>query len=420
MNRRTTSLGLAGGSILAGLITERLADLGGLVFWACTAVALAAVAVGLLPWRQIWSVIRGTAEAGASPDAVSAAAEQAGRWLEALGTEGGGMIAARWFEENEPAMRALLDRADPAADQVDDLATIGDALEAWYVRQRLGSELLQLSERLATIGEQVHRPDLQQLAAVRAATAHRLLGDEAAAESRLAMAGGGRRHRVTSAVQARHRLEHGLLQLTRAARYAPGGDRDDAVRSARASFDSAASAVPRADLTADLAIHINLAVTYLYQHEPGHARHHLRLASARATAAHDASANAHVDELNGVAAWLEGNQRGAIGWWHKAELRYADLDEHIGQARCLQHRGAAELVGRRPAAALRLLESSAKLLGGTAGHGVLEDYLGQARAMLRPAGAPAVEPRAPSRQRDQLTWLRRARRRLRGLFRLDG
>lgn len=414
-----TSSGGAGAAILLAVIAELIANSRGVIFLIGCLVALAFTYRHPL-WRQIWSSIRSKpASAGAPHDDVRTKAEQAGHWLSALATEGSGSIAAKWFESNEATLKAMLDTTDPTADRVDDLAVIGDALEAWYVRQRNGDALLALGARLASIGEHANRADLQQLAALRVATAYRLLDDEATAEARLGQVTAGPRHRVTSAIEARHQHEHGLLHLVKAARYAAGlaeGDAaganlQDAIRSARACFDKAALAVPRADLAADLAIQINLAVTYLYQSDLPSALDHLRLARARAAATHDASANAHVHELNGVAAWLQGNPRAAIGWWQQAEQCYADIDERIGQARCLQHRGAAELHGGRPAAAITLLLASADLLGGEpTGHELLEHYLGQARHALEPAAVPVTQPADPDRQPGLFGWLRRPRR----------
>lgn len=413
MTKPTATFGV---TVLVAVIVEWLANSRGAVLGLVLAVALASTYRHPI-WRRIWAAIRGgSATAGVPGDELRSKAEQAGRWSAALTTEGSGSIAAKWFELNEPALKELLDTTDPAAGRVDDLAAIADALDVWYVRQRRSDALLDLSGRLATIGEHAHRADLQQLAAVRAATAHRLLDDEPAAEARLALASAGPRHRVTSAVQARSQHEHGLLNLARAARYVPGDEASeanlhDAIRSARTCFDKAAVAVPRADLAADLAIQVNLAVTYLYESDLPKAIDHLRLAKARAAATHDASANAHVHELIGVAAWLQGNQREAMGWWQQAEQHYADIDERIGQARCLQHRGAAELHCGRTAIAVKLLQASADLVGGDpAGHELLEFYLGHALDAVKPAAVPAAQPADPARFPGMFGWFRRPRR----------
>jgi tetratricopeptide (TPR) repeat protein len=176
----------------------------------------------------------------------------------------------------------------------------------------------------------------------------------------------------------------------------PGADRTDAVLGARDRFDDAGLAIPRADLAADIAIHLNIGVVYLYQHDADKALDHLRLAAARASASRDASAQAHALELTGVAAWLQHNRPQALRWWREAERRYTDVDEPEGVGRCLQHLGSAALLGGAAEQACELLERSAKLRSGVTGHEVRERYLTQARAQLgqgtdRP-GEPAPRP----------------------------
>ncbi len=408
-----TALGtLSGGGLLLALAVELLAGSlvgDGLIFWAGALVTAALALYWLVPRLRAWLAARPRQTPTDPAHAeLRSAAELAGQWLEALGTEGGGMVAAEWFEREEPTLRRLLDTTDPTADRVDDLAAVGDALDAWYVRQDDGTALLELSERLAAIGEQTHRRDLRQLAAVRAATAHRLLGDLAAADDRLGSAAAlAARGRVAAAIRTRRRLEQGLVHLGRADRCEPGVDRDDAIAAARDRFDQAGLAVPRADLAADLAIHVHLAVTYLYRHDPAAALDQLRLASSRAAATRDAGAEAHVLELTGVAAWLQGNPDGAKRWWRQAEQRYADIDERVGRARCLQHLGAAAFTAGSPARALTLLEASAALRGGAAGHEVLEHYLTSARAQVTGPAEAAPPPPTPRPQAGLLAWLHR-------------
>ena len=407
-----TAVGAVSGAILVSLIAELLAQRATSLLGVGLAVLTAAL-YWLLPRsvkarriRRAFTDPTPPADDHPDDDVLGRMAAQAGHLLETMGTEGGGMIAAEWFERNESILRAILDTTDPTPDRIDNLALIGDAMEAWYVRQRDGAALLDLSERLTTIGEHTDRPDLRRLAAIRAATAHRLLGDLDAAVARLATAPSiASRDRVAAALRTRYRLERGLVHLTRADRCEPGADRDDAIEDARISFDEAGLTVPRADLAADIAIHVNLAVTYLYQNDPEVALDHLRLASARAAAARDASANAHVLELKGVAAWLQGHHEEATGWWWQAEQHHADIDERVGRARCLQHLGAAALADGDATTALALLERSALLRGDTTEREVLDHYLAEARATLRP---PASAPHRPApRPRDDV-WARLA------------
>ncbi len=334
-------------------------------------------------------------------------AQEAEHGLVALGSDSGGMAAVSWFERAEPALRRLLSTAEVGPESIDELAWICDALEARYVRQRRADELLELSDRLAIIGEQAGRRDLEELAAVRAATAYRLRGDLEAATVRLGVASNlAPPGPSAAAMRTRRALERGLLHLARADRYPPGADRDDAVLNARDRFDDAGLAVPHEDLAADISIHLNRAVVCLYQHDADRAQDHLRLAAARASASRDSSAHAHALELLGATAWLQHNPPQAIRWWREAERRYTDIEEHQGAARCLQHLGSAELISGDGPAALALLERSATLRGGTQGHEVLEHYLAQARSQAGQGVESAAEHATGPHRIGALEWLR--------------
>ena len=331
-------------------------------------------------------------------------AEQAQHWLEALGSSGNGMAAAEWFEQEEKALRKLLDTAEPTADSADDLARIADALDTWYVRNRRGRELLTTGERLSSIANLVGRTDLQELANLRTATANRLLGELAAAAGLLD-------HepvppppgQANDAMRTRRLLERGLLHLAQADRCQTDDDRADEARTARDRFNEAGMAIPRADLAADIALHINLALTYLYESAPDAASEHARLAMTHAETAHDTSAQAHAFELAGAAAALRGNHDEARSWWQEAERRYAEVGEREAQARCLQHLGALAVVTGEHQEAAKLLDDSARLRGGTGGYETLAYYLDRLAS-----GAGQDEPTPGRAQRRRwFAWLRR-------------
>lgn len=352
----------------------------------------------------------------ASLGALRSYAAQAERRLLMLGSEAGGMAAAAWFEDEEPRLRTLLNNAEVGPATVDDLAWICAALETWYVRQRQAESLLELSDRLTAIGKQAERPDLEELAAIRAATANRFLGDPgsldlAADQLRVAADVRAPVGAAEPAMRARLAVERGLLHLARADRR-QGDNRDEEIHNAQKSFDEAGLQVPRADLAADIAIQLDRGLVCLYRHDSDGAKDHFQVAEERAAAAHDVSAQAHALELLGIAAWQRNNIRQAVLWWQEAQDRYAVADEHEGQARCLQHLGSAELVTGDCNAAYALLERSATLRGGTDGHEVLEHYLARARLHSRSPAEP-VEPSslppspAPTGMPERLRqWLR--------------
>ena len=422
--RRGDALGIGAlaSFVLSGLAIEKLSqgiDAGGWISWATIALT-----VGLgLAWLVVnipvaWRRLRARSRPEPPSDELHAYAEQAERWLVSLGSHAGGMAAVEWYELNEQALRDLVDEEEPGPGSVDDLARINDALEAWYLRRGRPGDLLQISESLGTLAERSGRRDLAELAAVRTATAYRLLGDVEAAKTWLGLSEHvAPRSRTTAALATRRRVERALLHLARADALEPGADRKDAVLNARDRLDDARLGRPGPDLAAEVAIHIDLALTYLYQDDPDGALDHLRPAAAHAAAAGDAGAQAHALELTGVAAWMQQNSREAFGWWRQAQHLFADVDDREGRARCLQHLGSAELVAGRKARGRELLEQSALLRGGVDGHPLLASYLDQAAPDSEPPSPYPVPPAEPGRFRRLVSrWFRQVSR----WFRLAG
>lgn len=401
--RRGDALGIGAiaSFVLSGLAIEKLSqslDAGGWI----GRVGIGVTAVLAVSWLVVnapiwWRRLRRRRPAVTEeppPDELRLLAEQAEHWLVALGTDANGMAAAEWFELHEGSLRAML--ADEArTGGTDELAAIADALEAWYVRRRRGADLLELSERLAAVGDRSGRRDLEELAAVRASTAYRLMGDLASATSRLGVAANVAPHgRTSAAMTTRRHVERALLNLAEADRRAPGSDRNEAVLNARDRLIDARLRRPGPDHAADLAIMIDLGIVHLYLQDPEQALEHLRVAEARADAAADASAHAHAVELLGIAAWMLRNRPQADAWWERAERLYADVDEREGRARCLQHLGSAAWADGRHRDAVVLLERSEELRGGTDGHEILGHYLAVVRGDLATAEPPAIEPPA--------------------------
>jgi len=325
----------------------------------------------------------------------------------ALGSHAGGMAAAEWYALNEEWLRELLMAEKPHVDTIDDFARICDALEAWYVRRADPDALLQLSDLLNAAAEVCGRRDLAELAAARAATAYRMLGDLDTASTRLGISDNIATHtRTAAAMTTRRQVERALLSLARADRSPAGNDRDEAVLNARERLDEARLKRPGPDLAADIAIAVNLAVVHLYQQDAEGALDHLRPAVARATAAGDLSGQAHALELMGVAAWMQRNPHEAVSRWDHAAHLYAEIDEREGHARCLQHLGSAEVVAGRMTAAVELLEQSAMLRRTESD--ILVKYLDAAR---QTSDVPVVTDDAPRRTAN---WLRRRLRSLKG------
>lgn len=358
-------------------------------------------------WRQRMPVAEPASE-------LHIAAEETEQWMIGLGSDAGGMAAAEWFSLNEPRLRELLLTEKAREDTADDFARICDALEVWYVRRCEPGALLELSEFLAAVADGSGRRDLAELAAARAATAYRLMGDLEAASTRLGISDNVATHsRTAAALTTRRQVERALLHLARAEQAPAGNDRDEAVLNARDRLDDARLSRPGPDLAADVAICVNLAVVYLYQQDPEGALDQLRPAVARATAAGDVSGRAHALELTGIAAWMQRSPHEAKRWWQHAEHLYAEIDEREGRARCLQHQGSAEVIAGNLDHARELLEQSALLR--TSESPLLTQYL---TAANEPPTASPV-PDAPTlpipkshlhRLRTRLSHLLRPRR----------
>jgi tetratricopeptide (TPR) repeat protein len=410
---RTQEFSLAIGAVASGLLTDLMSQLlnqsfgqRGIVQWVGYSITAVLVIVSFLRLRARASRARKRKQQSVSE--LHATAEEAEQWMIALGSNAGGMAAAEWFAFNEARVRHLLATEKPRDEEIDDFARICDALEAWYVRQPDPDALLQLSDLLSAAAEAAGRRSLAELAAARAATAYRMLGDLDTASARLSVseriAVNGR---TASALKMRRRVEQALVSLTIADRAPAGNDRDEAVLIARDRLDEARSYRPGPDLAADVAISINQATVHLYQYDSEGALEHLRPAHAHATAAGDVSGEAHALELIGVAAWMQRNRHEAASRWKHAADLYAEIDEREGHARCLQHLGSAEVIDGNREAALLLLEQSRLLR--TSESEILTRYLDAAH---RIADVPVVADDPPYVKAG--TWLKRTFRRFVG------
>ncbi|WP_329003824.1 hypothetical protein OHA18_10785 [Kribbella sp. NBC_00709] len=401
-------IGTVASALLTGLASEMLnqsLDSGGWVQWIGLGVTVLLGAITIIQYGP--AIRRSWQHSGDSAPELHATAEEAEQWMIALGSHAGGMAAAEWYAMNEEWLRELLMAEKPHVDTIDDFARICDALEPWYVRRADADALLQLSDLLSAAAEVCGRRDLAELAAARAATAYRMLGDLDTASTRLGISDNIATHsRTTAALTTRRQVERALLSLTRADRSPAGNDRDEAVLNARDRLDDARLKRPGPDLAADVAIAVNLAVVHLYQQDAEGALDQLRPAVARATAAGDLSGQAHALELMGVAAWMQRNRHEAAGRWEHAAHLYAEIDEREGQARCLQHLGSAEVAAGRLNTALELLEQSAELR--TSDSEILTKYLDAAR---QTSDLPVVADDPPHRT---VGWLKRRLRSLRG------
>ena len=391
--------------------------------------------------REVLLAVRATGPADERRNALRAAlpalvhryADLSERWGVLLDVPDHAASAARWFQAEEPLLRALL-TAEYAAEGVegrrsvsgvddellaltlDDLARLADALDRWYVRQQqvFGAGLVHAN--LSRLAEHAGRPGLVGLAAARLAAVFRASGALGRAGTELEDAARvpstRRGTRTLSALDARRHHEQALLHLDRARLETDPRAKGAWLVEADRDLQTAWECLPKNDVSGEVTTSLTMAVVYLHQGRPDRAVDRLDAAETRALEADDSAAQAHVAELRGVAAWMQGRAPVAAALWQRALTLFGELADQQSEARCLQHLGSAvvvapELAGlllderHRPldeVAAVRhaeaWLERSSRLRAGQRGPLLAADYLATAQD-VRPAervAAPALEP----------------------------
>lgn len=374
-------------------------------------------------------------------------------WMFALDTPEEAAAAARWFHTTEPLLQALLSGVadtsatvweaasdaeayvagdaefDLAADAtsndqsgllgdagdrlVDDLCILTDALDRWRGRASRPMPAGEPPAAFLELVRQAKRPELEQLAAIRAATALREACRLADAEDALARAAAPPlrfwrrwppwrqwRRNYTNALRARRHHEAALGYIALARRADDPIGAGDNLRRAEGELQLAWSALPAKDVHGQMTTLLTMAEVFLRQGVPDSALERLDIAETRAAEGEDPSGLAQVAELRGVAAWMQGRSSAAVVLWQRGLTEFSRLADQQGQARCLQHLGSAVLVApeltglvlderRRPhdeAAAAQhaqaWLERSQRLRTGPVS-AVAEHYLDLARARAR-------------------------------------
>jgi tetratricopeptide (TPR) repeat protein len=272
--------------------------------------------------------------------------------------------ARAWFRLSEPSFRPLYGHTylddELLGAVLDDLCAIADALERWYARERLPSGLLAVSSGLYGLMERAGRADLAALAAIRMATAHRMARrfGEAAAQLDIArahveqLADG----HLRSELSIREEAERVLLALDRG------------------------SGLPEpTELSAESpALLINRAVLCLAHGQTDEALEHLLRAEELAQDTGDVGGQAHSIELQGVVL-SERNLAEAVRAWQLARATFARIGEEQGEARCLQHLGAAAVTDAR--AAGQLLRGNPEPVGAREAAEVALEHLERAKAL---------------------------------------
>jgi hypothetical protein len=290
----------------------------------------------------------------ALPVLIERYATQAARTASQLGSDA---EAGNWFHDAERSLRPLFSR-QTYRDQdlldlvIDDLASIAASLEAWYVREQQSEGLLAVNDRLSELAERANRPELAGVSAIRRATAHRMAGrlGEAGVMLDLAVSYAQRlRGRPSAVLEMGEHVERALLGMT---------------GSARAGPDRTGLATAEAKLSGVLAAHrrhpgrtavlINLGALGLHQGRAEDALGYLRRAEELAIEQRDTGSYAHAVELQGVAiAHRPAGLPDAVRLWRQANEWFSRIGEEQGEARCLQHLGAAALTDSAVAGLIR-------------------------------------------------------------------
>lgn len=364
--------------------------------------------------RRLEDLTRQALEA-ALPALLRHFADLAEKWASALEHRQHAAAAARWFKDREPTLRTLILRCAPDEYQrtavAEDIARLADALDRWYVRERLWRPAMVVARRVEELADQAQKPVLRDLSALRSSTVRRLIegppprraprgrhrSDEEASRTNLLGRLGERvvvllpaplrhprsplrhprgfvralrrrpevaprRHRLAVALHARELHESALAELARL-----GGPGSSATTGAEEGLrldeiekllQDTWRNLPRAEVGNVVATLINLALVNLYQGRLQSADDRLDLAETMTKQVAAPAQHAHALEIRGVVAWTRGSSRRATSLWYNAWSLYKELDIAHGKERCARHLAGA--LGTDPSLEKVLLECAAK------------------------------------------------------------
>lgn len=302
-------------------------------------------------------------------------ADLAERWAGALEHRRHSAAAGRWFTDREPTLRKLILRCEPSPHQraavAGDIAQLADALDRWYVRERLWRPALEVAQRIEQLAGSAEKPVLRDLSALRRRTARRLTEGprerQEADETSHAPLQAPRRHRLAVALHARELHENALANLVRLG--GPGstggpstGNTGPANTSAENPPGPANTStekqppdlteierrlqgtwrnLPRAEVGNVVATLINLALVHLYQGRLQSADDRLDLAESLTRNDIAPAQRAHAREVRGVVAWTRGVSRRATSLWYDAWSLFRELGIDHGRSRCARHLAGA-------------------------------------------------------------------------------
>ncbi|MGV9723538.1 hypothetical protein [Nocardia beijingensis] len=249
-------------------------------------------------------------------------ADRARRWAIALESRRFAAGARRWFESEEPYLRALVAAcADPGVDfppaAVAYLIRLGNALDVWYARIGLGENERGVADDLRSLPaiDELNR-DLVLLRAGRLTERPR----------------GYRPRRLSRSLAARWEHQEALRRL---------GAASPPLAEVADQLETAWWLLPRDDVAGEVCALINLAVVHIRQGRLDAAQDRLELAESLTRTGLDPDGRAQTHETMGTMWWARGEPRRALRCWQLALTAYRALDDDLGVGRCLQHLGSA-------------------------------------------------------------------------------
>ncbi|WP_067657360.1 hypothetical protein [Nocardia harenae] len=271
------------------------------------------------PRSESDEVLTTTAWAAALHTLVREHAERASTRALALGHPDHGAAARAWFVGAESELRELVTGACSSARLpsavLPELIRIIDALDVYYGHDSRTALLRTLiNGRSETENYPLHRA----LLTLRANPA----ADVQENQRPLAW---------STAVAARRRHGRALH------RFHSDGDPDKVAR----RLERVWRLLPRADLTAEVCVLINLAVVEIRRDRLEAAGDRLELALARTENGRDPGGRVHATEILGILHWKLGDLAAALRYWRTAWTGYLALADERGQGRCLRHLGSA-------------------------------------------------------------------------------
>jgi hypothetical protein len=262
--------------------------------------------------------------------------------------------ARAWFRQEADALLALLRAAGGAVrTAAPRVALLGDALDAWHARDGRLDDRRAAAAAAAAAADALGDTEGRVTALLRLAAVARAAGELGAAEGSLRLAADLAAPHDPRLAVARGQLAYAL------------GDRAGAA----AELEYNLPRRTRADVVGRVTDRLDLAAVRLARRDGPAATRLLREAWTLADDAGDAAGVAYAQELLGIAAARTDDHAGASAAWAEAQLRYEQLRDDDGRARCLQHRGTLLAVSA-PEEARELLAESVRRRHGRPGLGV--------------------------------------------------